>query len=313
MHFVIVGSGAVGGYFGARLAQSGQEVSFIARGEHLSVMQQQGLVIESLNGDFVVKSITAVEHSAQLAIADVILLAVKSFQLIDAIKLIEPVIRSTTRIIPLLNGVNAAQLLIDNGIGSQQVYGGLAKIISQLKSPGVIAHTGAEPHITLGLLPQNDTVTARHNEQQRMEDIVQCFKQAKVSVGVAKDINLALWRKFIFVAAWGALASCLRLPVGQLRQGEQRDKLLAIINEYATIAQYLGVAITDALILQTVKFIDALPAQSETSMQRDLENGLQSEFDTLVAYPYQLAMQHQLTTPVLKQCYQQLTSKNYNK
>ncbi len=307
MHFVILGSGAVGGYFGGRLAESGQNVSFIARGEHLSVMQQQGLTINSINGDCLIKPAKVVKNGEALTAApDVILLAVKSFQLNDVLPQLKAMITPSTSIIPLLNGVNAAQILIENGIDALNIYGGVAKIISELSAPGVIAHTGAEPHITLGRLRQNNNAAYLEQELPTMEAITDCFKQAKVSIGIAKDIELALWRKFIFVAAWGAFAASLKLPLGSLRQSEHREKLLAIINEYAVIAQALGVAITEHLIEQTVNFIDALPANSETSMQRDIANGRPSEFDSLVTYPYQLAKHYRLATPVLEHCYQQL-------
>ena len=309
MHFVILGSGAVGGYFGARLAESGQEVSFIARGEHFSAMQQYGLTVSSINGDCLIKPVSVVKNADELTTTpDVILLAVKSFQLNDVLSQLNAMIMPNTRIIPLLNGVNTAQVLIESGVDALNIYGGVAKIISELKAPGVIVHTGAEPHITLGLLRQNNTAGYREQELPTMEAIAQCFKQAKVSIGIAQDIELALWRKFIFVAAWGALAACLKLPLGQLRNGKNREQLLAIINEYASIAQATGVAITESLVQQTVNFIDALPVSSETSMQRDIVNGRQSEFDSLVAYPYQLAKRYQLATPVLDSCYQQLIS-----
>ncbi|WP_206486379.1 2-dehydropantoate 2-reductase [Thalassotalea sp. G2M2-11] len=305
MHFLIVGSGAVGGYFGARLAQSGEQVTFIARNQQLQAMKTRGLVVKSINGDVTLKNPQVVEHYEQDATVDVILIAVKTFQLDQALVQIKPVVKPQTRIIPLLNGVDATQRIIDFGIHPQQVYGGVAKIISQLTEPGVITHSGAEPHVTLGLLAhQQQSEQDLQREGELLEKIAQCFVKAKVSIGITQNIEQALWRKFIFVAAWGALASAKSLSVGELRSGKHRHELISIIEEYAQIAQAKDVTITSKLIMQTIQFIDALPEASQTSMQRDIANGQSSEFDSLVRYPYQLAEQQQLNTPVLDNCYQ---------
>ncbi len=310
MHFVVLGSGAVGGYFGGRLAQSGQQVTFVARKQQFIQMRDHGLVLKSINGDVCLPDIDVVEHCDDLRNIDVILLAVKSFQLSDAIKSIKSAISPTTRIIPLLNGVNAAEQLINAGIDKTQVYGGVAKIISQVTSPGVISHTGANPHITFGQLnlADNDSEYLA-SESSRLVAIAECFRQANVSVGVSKHIELALWRKFIFVAAWGTLASMQQQVIGELRNGDNREKLIAIINEYANIACALNVTISEQMVSDTLAFIDALPAKSQTSMQRDLASQRQSEFDSLVAYPYQISQQYRLVTPVLDECYQYLVTR----
>lgn len=315
MHFVVLGSGAVGGYFGARLAQSGQQVTFVARNQQFIQMRDHGLVLQSINGDASLPDIEVVERCDQLRNIDVILLAVKSFQLSDAVKSIKSAISPTTRIIPLLNGVNAAEQLINAGIDKTQVYGGVAKIISQVTSPGVISHTGANPHITFGQLNLAQVNLADNDseylasESSRLVAIAECFRQANVSVGVSKHIELALWRKFIFVAAWGTLASMQQQVIGELRNGDNREKLIAIINEYANIACALNVTISEQMISDTLAFIDALPAKSQTSMQRDIASQRQSEFDSLVAYPYQISQQYRLVTPVLDECYQYLVTR----
>jgi 2-dehydropantoate 2-reductase len=316
MHFVIIGSGAVGGYFGARLAQAGNQVTFIARGEHLKVMEKSGLALKSINGDFHLSDPNVVENTDNIENVEVILLAVKAFQLSSTIALLKPVISKHTRIIPLLNGINAAQKLIELGICSINIYGGLAKIISKVSSPGVISHTGAEPHITLGRLNIEQYVSSENDansesievEQKRLEEISNVLSLANISCGLSNNIELALWRKFIFVAAWGALASLDNKSVGEMRSDiNRKEKLVAIVDEYALIANAEQINITKALVEQTLKFLYSLPEHSKTSMQRDIAQGHLSEFDVLVKYPFQLSQKHQLYTPVLNECYQQLS------
>ena len=301
MHFVIMGSGAVGGYFGGRLAQAGEKVTFIARNEHYKMMKQHGLTIHSIVGDVHLPNITVVQNTAEIKNVDVIFIAVKSFQLPPALAQIKPIINKATRIIPLLNGVNALEAITTANIDKENVYGGLAKIISELRSPGIISHTGAKPHITLGLasVAINDEV-----ELNRLKVIADTLKNSGVSVGITKNIQIAIWRKFIFVAAWGALASLIKVPVGVLRSRQEPRMLLhSIVNEYALLANAQGVFITQVMIDETLTFIDSLPEYSETSMQKDIANGAMSEFSALVAFPKQLSDKHGINTPILDFCY----------
>lgn len=314
---MILGSGAVGGYFGAKLAQNGERVTFIARGKHLSAMQTQGLKIESIKGDFTVKPVTALSSGEATTDIDVLIVAVKSYQLAEAILNILPMITAKTRVIPLLNGVNATEQLCNLGVNKGQIFGGLAKIISAKKSPGVIRHEGTEPHLTFGLHSSADKADINKDELNNLEHIVSRFKQAGISIAISRDINIALWRKFIFVAAWGALASVDNKVVGQLRTGAMRANLEQIIIEYANIAQAIKVNITQNMVQETLKFIDLLPEQSTTSMQRDIAqiiSGEQSdcEFDVLVAYPYLLAKKHKIECPQLTLCYENLSKRLAN-
>lgn len=302
MHFVIIGSGAVGGYFGARLAQN-NKVTFVARGKHLAAIQKNGLVVESIAGNMHLSAVNAVESIENVKDVDVIILAVKSFQLKSAIAKIKPLLKSNTRIIPLLNGINTTQNLIEAGVDEQYIYGGLAKIISSVKNPGIISHTGAVPHITLGLLSK----VFQQEEQCRLMVIVDVFKLAQISVGISKNISVALWRKFIFVAAWGALATVENMPVGELRTNKRTRSLLEnIINEYALIANAEQVCITNDMVKETLEFINSLPSHSQTSMQRDITHHQKSEFKVLVEYPFLIAKSHEIPIPILEGCYQQL-------
>jgi 2-dehydropantoate 2-reductase len=329
MHFVIVGCGAVGGYFGGRLAQHGENVTFVARGQQFQRMQTSGLTIKSIEGDVQLDKVSVVNAQSLTAEtlatpADVIFLCVKSFQLPAAIAQIKALILPHTRVIPLLNGVNAVDVMQDHGIALENIFGGLAKIIAKKTSDGVINHTGSKPHITLGVFSdevlEDSRVDSRFEQvdevkaaqvkaevTERLSAIAKCFKLAGVSVGVTSDIKLALWRKFILVAAWGALAAARKLNLGEIRAKSHITFLLErIVNEYADIARKAGIKIGDKHIKETLSFLSRLPDSSETSMQRDLAAGQYSEFDVLMAYPMTLVAEFNLSVPVLTQCYQKI-------
>ena len=319
MHFVIVGCGAVGGYFGGRLAQHGESVTFVARGQQLQALQTSGLAINSIDGDVKLDKVNAVNAESLTADslvtpADVIFLCVKSYQLNNALEQIKPLIKPHTRVISLLNGVNVASVMQEHGISKDNIFGGLAKIIAEKAADGVINHTGAKPHITLGAFTRNTPLANEDSEAkvkvaetQQLSNIAKRLKLAGISVGVTSDIELALWRKYIFVAAWGALASARKLNLGEIRAQSHIEFLLErIINEYADIARKLGVKLSPKHVKETLTFISRLPDASETSMQRDIAAGQASEFDVLVGYPMKQVLALSLSAPVLTQCYQKL-------
>lgn len=322
MHFVIVGCGAVGGYFGGRLAQHGENVTFVARGQQLQTLQTSGLTINSIEGDAHLSKVSVV-NAENLSLdslttpADVIFLCVKSYQLPTAIAQIKPLIHQQTCVVSLLNGVNAADVMQAHGIAAENIFGGLAKIIAEKTVEGVINHTGAKPHITLGAfkfegVTHKSTQLAlakKATDTEQLSKIAKRLKLAGISVGVTSDIELALWRKFIFVAAWGALASARKLNLGEIRSQSHIEFLLErIINEYADIARKMGVNLNNKHIKETLTFLSRLPETSETSMQRDIAAGQQSEFDILVAYPMAQVTALDLSAPVLTQCYQKLVA-----
>lgn len=322
MHFVIVGCGAVGGYFGGRLTQHGENVTFVARGEQLLTLQTSGLTINSIEGDIQLDTVNVVNAEAITADclatpADVIFLCVKSYQLPAAIAQIKPLIQKNTCVISLSNGVNAAEMMREHGIALENIFGGLAKIIAEKTAAGVVSHTGAKPHITLGAFNHHELTTetseqalaSKTADTKQLSHIAKCLKLAGISVGVTSDIELALWRKFIFVAAWGTLASARKLNLGQIRSQSHIEFLLErIINEYADIGRKMGVDVSGKHIKETLTFLSRLPETSETSMQRDIAAGHKSEFDILVAYPMAQVTSLNLSAPVLTQCYQKLVA-----
>ncbi|WDE03245.1 2-dehydropantoate 2-reductase [Thalassomonas viridans] len=299
MRIVFVGCGAVGGYFGARLLQSGEDVSFIARNRQLAALQSQGLTVKSIAGDAKLTDIQAMQTPKAGFKADIIFVTVKTFQLAEALPAIKSMLAPHTRVIPLLNGICAAKNLMEGGVPKQNILGGLAKIIAKVSEPGVVSHTGATPHITLGLFKDSEA-----SEQALLDKLASILKKADISTGISRNIELALWRKYLFVAAWGALACVAKAPVGELRDNPgTRAVLIKLMQEYRSIANSLGVDINQAIVDETLAFIDQLPPESETSMQRDIASQTPSEFDALVTDALNLAREQGIDVPRLSFCH----------
>ncbi|HJW91305.1 MAG TPA: 2-dehydropantoate 2-reductase, partial [Anaerolineales bacterium] len=184
MRVAVFGVGGVGGYFGGRLAQAGEEVIFISRGEHLRAMQADGLWVESLNGDFRVKPVQATADPAEVGAVDYVLLGVKTWQVPEAAEAIRPLVGKQTAVIPLQNGVEAPDQLAAV-LGREHVLGGLCQIVSFIVAPGRIRHAGIDPQIAFGEIDGELS--------QRVENLRAAFEHAKVRVDTPVDIRLAMW------------------------------------------------------------------------------------------------------------------------
>ena len=206
LRIAIFGTGGVGGYFGGRLAQTGADVVFIARGEHLQAMRKHGLKIDSIKGDFVVHPIQATDDPEEIGPVDVVLVGVKAWQVSEAAQAMRPIVGPETFVVPLLNGVEAPTQLAEV-LGNEHVVGGLCGCISFIAGPGHIRHVGADPFIYFGELDNRSS--------ERVESLRRAFAQVKgVTVEIPPDIQVAMWRKFLMVASWSGIGSITRAPLG---------------------------------------------------------------------------------------------------
>jgi 2-dehydropantoate 2-reductase len=290
MRIAVFGTGAVGGYFGGRLAQAGEDVVFIARGENLKALRIQGLRVDSLKGDFVLQPVKATDDPAQVGVVDLVLLGVKAWQVTEAAQAIRPMIGSETFVVPLQNGVEAPSQLAAV-LGSQHVLGGLAKIISFVVEPGHIRHSGAEPYVAFGELDNRFS--------ERVERLRQAFVGAGVRVEIPPDIQAALWDKFLFVVSLGGVGAVTRSPIGVLRSiPETRQILEQAMYEIFTVAQARKIALQDDLISKTMVFVDSLPPSGTTSLQRDIMGGKPSELSAWNGAVVRLGQEVGVVTPL---------------
>ncbi len=289
MRIAVFGAGGVGGYFGGRLALADNEVVFIARGAHLQAMREHGLRVKSIQSDFTVSPVEATDDPAQIGQVDLIVVAVKAWQIADIAPAMRQLMGPETAVVPLQNGLEAAGQLAAV-LGDAAVLGGTCAIYSYLDAPGCIEHIGIEPTITIG--------ERGGAAQARTEAIRQCLDNAGIVAHVAPDIGLPLWEKFL-VLRWGIIGAVTRAPAGVLRQLPQmREMIDQAGREVLNVAHAHGVPLSESMLERNMALLDQLPPQATTSLQRDVMAGRPSEIDAQAGALVRLGEQGAVPTPL---------------
>ncbi|NNK88000.1 MAG: 2-dehydropantoate 2-reductase [Flavobacteriaceae bacterium] len=290
MRIVVFGAGGVGGFFGGKLVQAGHDVTFVARGKHLDAIQQRGLQVKSINGDFKVEA-NAVESLDGHQSADLVLISVKSLQLEDAAEAIKPVMNRDTSVLPLLNGANIADRLSEI-IPPGQVVAGLCRIVSRIESPGVIDHFAfKKPEIIFGLYD------GRTNARLKM--IKSMFDAAGIDNKLSTNIRLDIWKKFLFITMVSGMGALTRSTFGLMREDEHiRSLIYQTASEIVSIANNMGIGLDNTDIEKSFKAIDGTLYDTTASMQRDIMAGRPSELDNFNGYIVQMGKELHLNTPV---------------
>ncbi len=290
MRFGIVGAGGVGGYFGGRLAQAGNDVTFIARGGHLEALQTRGLRIESPDGPMVINPVRATDEASSVGPVETVIVAVKTWQLSDAIESMRPLMGGNTAVLPLLNGVDASDQLAD-AFGEDRALNGLCRIISHRSAPGVVTHVGAVPTIVLG-----ERSDAR---SERVEKIAAVLQAAGVTVDIPEKIQVALWTKLLFVVSLGGVGAVTRASTGVVRSTpESRQMLEGAMCEIRDVAEGRGVPLPEDIVETALSFIDGMPAQAMASLHRDIVDGRPSELDAWTGTVVRLGKEAKVPTPI---------------
>src|SRR6185369_2470104 len=272
MRIVIFGTGGVGGFFGGRLARAGEDVTFIARGEHLRAIKADGLKVDSTAGDFVISPAKATDDVSDVGETDLVILGVKAWQVPEAARAIKPIVGPNTTVLPLQNGVEAVSQLVDE-LGSANVIGGLCRIVSFVVGPGHIRHAGFTPSIIIGELDNLRT--------DRIIRIEEVFKRAGLEITVARDIQVALWTKFLFIASFSGVGAMANAPAGVIRSDPKwRTQIINAMEEIYTLAHARGINLPPDSIDTVMRAVDALPEDATSSMQRDIAAGKPSELDS---------------------------------
>ncbi|QVK20254.1 2-dehydropantoate 2-reductase [Mycoplasmatota bacterium] len=270
MKVAIIGTGGVGGYFGGRLAQNGNEVTFLARGEHLKAIQQKGLKVKSILGDFHIKQVRATDKINELGKVDLVILGVKAWQVKEVAKDLKSIMSQKTVVIPLQNGISAVEE-ISKEIKPKNIIGGLCRIISEIESPGVINHFGVEPTIVIGEL--------NGESSNRILKINEILNDSGINSKITEDISAELWKKFMGICVSGLLA-VTRSTYGVVRElKETRDLMKGVISEIYTVSQKVGINLEPNIIDKTIASIDTYPYDSTSSLTRDVWEGRPSEIN----------------------------------
>ena len=290
MRIAVFGAGAVGGYFGGRLAVSGHDVTFIARGTTLAALRERGLIVGSVNGDFTVHPAQATDDPSAIGHVDAVIVAVKAWQVPDAALAMHPLVGAETVVVPLENGVEAAGQLAAV-LGRDAVAGGICHIVAFQVAPAHIRHAGLEPRIAFGELDKRPSA--------RLERLRGAFEGAGVEASVAPDITVAMWEKFLFIASLSGLGAVTRVPAGVVRSlPETRALAVQALEEIAAVAGAHGVGLPPDAVERTLAFIDALPYEATASMQRDIMEGRPSELEAQNGAVVRLGASAGVPTPV---------------
>ncbi len=289
MRIAAMAAGAVGGYFGARMAATGHDVFFIARGSNLAAMKANGLKLESVHGDLHLPKPNVTDDPKSVGPVDIVLFAVKLWDTETAAEQARPLVGPNTRVITLQNGVDSVERITPI-LGEAQTVGGAAYIATVIAAPGVIKQTSHFAKIRYG------------RADKKPDAILQAFtdagKAAKLDIDISPDIDVELWEKFIFLTAMAGATGSTRSPIGAIRSDpELRGFFRALMQEAYAVGRAKGVALASDFIEGRMKFLDTIEPGMKASMAHDLERGNRIELDWLAGKVRSLGRQYNIPTP----------------
>ena len=298
MKIAIMGTGGVGGYYGGLLAKAGRDVTFIARGAHLQAIRKKGLQVKSVHGDFQVSKAKATDKPADVGPVDLIIFATKTYQTDEAANAIKPMVGKDTVVVPLQNGVDAADR-IGQVVGMDHVLGGATWLSAAIEAPGVIGQYSEFRRIALGEFGGKTT--------PRLTAIHDALKETGATVEISDNILKVLWTKFVFISSVSAMGSLTRVTFGEYRGvPEARAVLGEAIGEVAAVARTRGVKLDADILAKTQAFIDSSAPGIKPSMQRDVEAGKPSELESLIGIVMRMGAEKNVPTPVMRFAYAML-------
>ena len=297
MNILIVGAGAIGGYFGARLLETGKDVSFLVRPKRKEQLEQTGLHIVSINGDShqTPRLVTTTDSGEKF---DLIMLSTKSYHLTQTIEDIRPFVKEETIILPLLNGIAHMQQLID-AFGEEAVIGGLCFIETTLDEQGTIHQKSPSHQLMYG--ERSGVITTR------MSRLKQLFDGANAAFELSEDITQAMWNKYLFITTISGITSLMDSPIGPIMELESgRSTVNSLLGEIAASMKKIGVQINEQIVDDQFNKIKNLPYEMKSSMQRDIEKLFPLEADHLQGFLLDIARSYDVPAPILETIYTKL-------
>ncbi len=290
MRIAAMAAGAVGGYFGARLAAAGHEVFFIARGANLAAIKANGLKIESVHGDLHLPNVNVTDDPKSVGTVDIVLFAVKLWDTEKAAELTRPMVSAATRVITLQNGVDSVERLAPI-LGAEQTVGGVTYIATTIAAPGIIKHTSAFAKMSFGRADKRQDAT--------LDQFVAAGKAAGLDLGLSPDIMAERWRKFIFLTAMSGATATFRSSIGPIAADpETRDFFKQLMEEAYAVGRASGVALDRSIIDERMAQITGnIEPGMKASMAHDLERGNRLELDWLSGKVRSLGRELGIPTP----------------
>jgi 2-dehydropantoate 2-reductase len=298
MKIAILGSGAVGGYYGAKLARAGHDVAFIARGAHLEAIRRRGLEIRSpALGDFTVRA-TAEDDTGKVGPVDVVIVAVKAYDNPAALPLIRPMLRPDSSILSLQNGIDSARE-VATATDERNVVGGTTYIATALSAPGIIEQTGTHRRIVFGeVFGQLPRLSAR------VRILQEAMAGADIQAEAVEDGRVPVWEKFIFLTALAGFTGASRLPIGPLWADPLiRVQFLNACREVERLARAEGIAVADDVIERIQGYAAGIPGSMRSSMLIDLSQGKRIEVEALQGAVVRRAAAAGIPAPIMSTLY----------
>lgn len=289
MRIVVIGTGGVGGYFGARLTEAGENVTFVARGAHLEAIKSRGLTVYSALGDMHLKDVQCTENTRDIGHADIVMIAVKLWATDEAIQTAKPLLGKNTGIISFQNGILAEESLIA-AYSSQHAMGGVANIAALIEEPGVIRHNGNMASLAFGEL--NNT------QSERAQSLLTACSRANIKAEIPDDINGAIWEKYIRLVTMSAMTTLCRMPIGPIRdEVHTRNLLSQILAEIIDVGKAKGLKFSDNVLQEQLDIIDGYPPSMVASMCGDLRRGYPLEVPWFSGTIVRLGKELNIPTP----------------
>ncbi len=289
MRIVVIGTGGVGGYFGARLTEAGENVTFVARGAHLEAIKSRGLTVYSALGDMHLKDVQCTENTRDIGHADIVMITVKLWATDEAIQAAKPLLGKNTGIISFQNGILAEESLIA-AYSSQHAMGGVANIAALIEEPGVIRHNGNMASLAFGEL--NNT------QSERAQSLLTACSRANIKAEIPDDINRAIWEKYIRLVTMSAMTTLCRMPIGPIRdEVHTRNLLSQILAEIIDVGKAKGLKFSDNVLQEQLDIIDGYPPSMVASMCGDLRRGYPLEVPWFSGTIVRLGKELNIPTP----------------
>ena len=265
MRIAVMGTGGVGGYFGARLARAGHEVAFVARGRQLEALRARGLRVESPLGDIHLPDVAVTDKPAEIGPVDLVLFTVKLWDTREAAEAIEPLLGSQAAVVSFQNGVVKDDIL-QQAVGAEHVIGGLTYIAATIAEPGVIRHSGTLAKLVFGEYDGS--------QSPRVRQFRDACADSGIDAEISNQIEQAIWEKFVFLVGLSGTTSLARSPIGPIRtHPRSRAFLHDVMAEVVQVARAQGVPLTADYADERLAFTDQVPASMTSSMHHDLEQG----------------------------------------
>jgi len=298
MRFAILGSGAVGGYFGAKLAKAGQEVSFIARGAHLEAIRHKGLEVKSAKlGDFTVRA-AAESDTSRIGAVDVAIVSVKAYDNATALPMLKPLIGPGTVVLTLQNGVDSVDECAAI-VGERHVLGGTTYVATALEGPGLIVQTGVHRSIIFG-----EVFGDTSRISPRVQHIADVLASADIQVTPVADARVPIWDKYVYLVAFSGFTGASRLAIGHIwKYPHVQNMFYACSREIAAIAKAEGVTISPNRFDTLQEYMTNLPGTTRSSLLIDLEQGKRIEVEALQGAAVRRAKKHNVPVPIVSTLY----------